>query len=88
MKGVVTLLYRTGNSRVIQPATKIYLFPLAPILLQIKLADLSRVESRVADRSSPSRVSSRRSRYQVKSQVKSIIVKSSPSQLVVRATRP
>ena len=31
----------------------------------------SRVESRVADCSSPSRVSSRRSRYQVKSQVKS-----------------
>ena len=32
----------------------------------------SRVESRVAERSSPSRVSSRRSRGQVKSQVKSI----------------
>ena len=47
-----------------------------------------RVESRVAERSSPSRVSSRRSRYQVKSQVKSIIVKSSPLQSVVRTTRP
>ena len=31
----------------------------------------SRVESRVAERSSPNRVSSRRSRFQVKSQVKS-----------------
>ena len=36
----------------------------------------SRVESRVAERSSPSWVSSRRFRSQVKSQVKSIIVKS------------